>query len=154
MVTEATGSEPSPNDVFEANFAAAFGTTPDEKGEKKRKPKGSELLAAKRRELQADQQKLRQSGLKRSGGAIGVLTVDDNQDNKTFMTTEAEKDVRERVMALAAGQAAGAGVPDIDKGERTFSAIDYDDDDDEHLQDRCCRGCYQGAHQDAAPRCR
>ena len=46
MVTEATGSEPSPNDVFEADFAAAFGSSPDEKHEKKRKPKCSELLAA------------------------------------------------------------------------------------------------------------
>ena len=131
MVTESTGSEPTPNDVFEADFAAAFGTAPDEKGEKKRKPKGSELLAAKRRELQADQQKLRQSGLKRSGGAIGVLTVDDNQDNKTFMTTDEEKNVRDKVMALAAGQTAGAVVLDIDKGERTFSAFQYDDDDDD-----------------------
>ena len=131
MVTEATGSEPFPNDVFEADFAAAFGSSPDEKDEKKRKPKGSELLAAKRRELQADQQKLRQSGLKRSGGAIGVLTVDDNQDNKSFMTTEAEKDVREKVMALAAGETANAGVSDINRGERNFSTIQYDDNDDD-----------------------
>lgn len=35
MVTEATGSEPSPNDVFEADFAAAFGSSLDEKYEKK-----------------------------------------------------------------------------------------------------------------------
>lgn len=85
-----------------------------------------ELLVAKRRELQADQQKLRQSGLKRSGGAIGVLTVDDNQDNKTLMTNETEKDVLEEAMALAAGKTANAGVSDINRGERT---IQYDDDD-------------------------
>ena len=88
-----------------------------------------ELLVAKRRELQADQQKLRQSGLKRSGGAIGVLTVDDNQDNKTLMTNETEKDVLEEAMALAAGKTANAGVSDINKGERNFSTIQYDDDD-------------------------
>lgn len=70
--------------------------------------------------MRADQQKLRQSGLKRSGGAIGVLTVDDNQDNKTLMTNETEKDVLEEAMALAAGKTANAG-------ERT---IQYDDDDD------------------------
>ena len=38
MVTEATDSEPSPNGVFEADFAAAFGSSPDEKDEKKEKP--------------------------------------------------------------------------------------------------------------------
>lgn len=79
-----------------------------------------ELLVAKRRELQADQQKLRQSGLKISGGAIGVLTVDDNQDNKTLMTNETEKDVLEEAMALAAGKTANAGVSDINWGERTI----------------------------------
>ena len=38
MVTEATDSEPSPNGVFETDFAPAFGSSPDEKDEKKEKP--------------------------------------------------------------------------------------------------------------------
>mmetsp|Transcript_32443 Transcript_32443/g.95620 ORF Transcript_32443/g.95620 Transcript_32443/m.95620 type:complete len:873 (+) Transcript_32443:135-2753(+) len=136
LVPEA-GTKPSPDDAF---GPPAFGGR--SKDGKNHKSKRSELLAAKRRELLGyqDQQKLRQNSMRKTRGA----NVDDNQ---TIATTEVEADVRNKVMALAAGKTAGthgvgknddessvgmipSGVPDLDKGERNFSTINYDDDDD------------------------
>ena len=130
----AEGAQPTPDDAF---GASSFADQP--KDEKNRRSKRSELLAAKRKELQGyqNQQKLRQNSLRRMRGGTNA---DDDRDNQTLATTEVEADVRNRVMALAAGKtnknedegSVGLirGVPDLDKGERNFSTINYDDDDD------------------------
>ena len=126
------GNQPSSDDAF---GASSFAGQPNE--DKNRRSKRSELLAAKRKELQG-YQKLRQNSLRRMRGGVNA---DDERDNQTLATTEVEADVRNRVMALAAGKTGKnddessvglipSGVPDLDKGERNFSTINYDDDDD------------------------
>jgi len=121
---------------------------------------GSDLMAEKRRELQGyqDKQKVRPSQNIRQKSDDD--STQDSQSLDTTDPDKVEADVAKQVMALAAGKKVKvrgstarssarkdhggdddddddsigfipSNVPDLDKGERNFSTMDYEDDDDD-----------------------
>ena len=119
------GIQPSPEDAF---GTSSFANQPTK--DKNRRSKPSELLAAKRKELQGyqSQQKLRQKSLRRMSRGV---KPDDERDNQTFAPTEVEADVRNRVMALAAGKPSKNDNVGFVPNEGNISAINDDEDDDD-----------------------